>query len=325
MSDPADAIERFLEAVEIRVESFGVCRIGRHCKLRCDPSASVIVHFVLSGEGVLECDHGRFPLNSGMAVVVPKLLAKSLSGMGPVTHIVASTAEGRVDDPPASLSSCNGEDDLVLGYAELSSNIAGELPLFDQAKRPIFESSNDPLLRGLFTTMFDELGNPRLGSRAFVSALIKQVLIVLLRSQPDDESSILLMSSVRLAGVVAAILERPQDEHTVESLAALASMSRSRFSHHFTLAYDCTPKAFVQAARLASAARMLKGSDLPVKSIAASVGYASRSHFSRAFQAKFGVDPSAFRQSPADEPSDALPEDGPAAVSAVLVERSVNS
>jgi AraC-like DNA-binding protein len=32
-----------------------------------------------------------------------------------------------------------------------------------------------------------------------------------------------------------------------------------------------------------------------VKSIAASVGYASRSHFSRAFQAKFGIDPSSFR------------------------------
>jgi AraC-like DNA-binding protein len=84
-------------------------------------------------------------------------------------------------------------------------------------------------------------------------------------------------------------------------------MSRSRFSHHFSLAYDCTPKAFVQAARLATAARLLKGSDLPVKSIAASVGYASRSHFSRAFQAKFGVDPSAFRQSTNAAPSNSIP------------------
>ena len=145
--------------------------------------------------------------------------------------------------------------------------------------------------------MFDELRNPRLGTRAFVSALMKQVLIVLLRSQPDRDSSILLMSGTRLAGVVAAILDRPQDNHTVDSLAAIAGMSRSRFSHHFTLAYDLSPKCFVQTARLASAARMLEGTDLPVKSIAASVGFASRSHFSRAFQAKFGLDPSAFRLS----------------------------
>jgi transcriptional regulator GlxA family with amidase domain len=40
---------------------------------------------------------------------------------------------------------------------------------------------------------------------------------------------------------------------------------------------------------------MLAGSDLPVKSIAAAVGYASRSHFSRAFAARFGDDPSRYR------------------------------
>jgi AraC-like DNA-binding protein len=196
-----------------------------------------------------------------------------------------------------SFSGGDGQADLVLGCAELSSTIAGELPLFDQAKRPIIEYSNDPLLRGLFTTMFDELGNPRLGTRAFVSALMKQVLIVLLRSQPDDDSSILLMSGVRLAGVVAAILDRPADSHTVESLAAIAGMSRSSFSHHFTEAYNLSPKAFVQEARLSSAARILKASDLPVKLVAASVGYASRSHFSRVFQTRFGVDPTAFRRS----------------------------
>lgn len=291
-------IDHFLEAVNIRVEAFGVCEIGRHSSLRCDPFGSVIVHFVLSGEGVLECKHGRFPLKSGTAVVVPKNLAKNLSGVGPITHVEPATADCALDDGLLKFSACDGEANLVLGCAELSSSIAGELPLFDQAKRPIVEHSEDALLRGLFTTMFEELRNPRLGTRAFVSALMKQVLIVLLRSQPNDESSILLMSGVRLAGVVAAILDRPHDNHTVDSLAQIAGMSRSRFSHHFTLAYDCTPKAFVQAARLASAARMLKGSDLPVKSIAASVGYASRSHFSRAFQAKFGVDPSAYRTPP---------------------------
>ena len=105
----------------------------------------------------------------------------------------------------------------------------------------------------------------------------------------------------RLAAT-AAILDRPQDNHTVDSLAAIAGMSRSRFSHHFTLAYDLSPKSFVQTARLASAARMLEGTDLPVKSIAASVGFASRSHFSRAFQAKFGLDPSAFRLSRQAQP-----------------------
>jgi AraC-like DNA-binding protein len=283
MSEPQSKIDQFLDAVEIRVEAFGVCEIGREYSLRCAAFDSVIVHFVLSGEGFLQSRHGRFPLKPGTAVVVPKKLAKSLSGAGPIKRVHDAQADCSLQDSIARFSACDGTPDLVLGCAELSSSVAGDLPLFDQAKRPIIEQSDDPLLRALFTTMFDELRNPRLGSRAFVSALMKQVLIVLLRSQPDKDSSILLMTGARLAGVVAAILDRPQDNHTVDSLAAIAGMSRSRFSHHFTLAYDVSPKSFVQTARLASAARMLKGTDLPVKSIAASVGYASRSHFSRAF------------------------------------------
>lgn len=296
MSDQSTEIDHFLEALEIRVRAFGVCEIGRQFSLRCSPFVAVVVHFVLSGTGILECQHGRFPLRQGMAVVVPRMLAKTLSGAGPIEHVRYADAICAQENELMRFRAADGDADLVLGCAELSNTMGEALPLFDQVKRPIFESSEDPLLTGLFTTMFDELRNPRRGTRAYVSALMKQVLILLLRSQPDDESSILLMTSTRLAGVVAAILDRPEENHTVDSLAEIAGMSRSRFTHHFTRAYDCTPKAFVQAVRLASAARLLKQSDLPVKSIAASVGYSSRSHFSRTFHERFGLDPSAFRQ-----------------------------
>jgi transcriptional regulator GlxA family with amidase domain len=144
--------------------------------------------------------------------------------------------------------------------------------------------------------MLGELSHPRLGTRAFVSALMKQIIIVLMRSPHDQGTpSLLPIVNGKLAGAVAAVLQRPQDVHTVESLAAKAGMSRARFSHHFSGAYQCSPKAFVHSVRLASAARLLKASSLPVKLVAASVGFASRSHFSRAFHARYGMDPSAFR------------------------------
>ena len=299
MPDPGARIDEFLQAIEIRVDAFGVCEIGRNVAMRCDPFDSVIVHFVLSGEGFLECKHGRFPLAEGTVALIPKGLPKSLSGAGPIKHLTDAQPDCSFSEELVRFCPAPGEADLVIGCAELSGRAAGELPLFDEAKRPIIEHSQEPLLKSLFSTMFDELRNPRLGTAAFVSALMKQVLIVILRSQPDNVSSILLMSGRRLAGTVAAILDRPEQNHTVESMAAQAGMSRSAFIQQFTAAYDCSPKAFVQTARLSAAARMLKGSDLPVKCIAASVGYASRSHFTRAFQAKFGRDPSAFRRSPA--------------------------
>ncbi|MEO5774285.1 MAG: AraC family transcriptional regulator [Sphingomicrobium sp.] len=299
MDNHQQVIDRFLQTVEVGVEAFGTCEIGADFSLRCAPSEGVIVHFVLAGEGFLECAHGRFPLSAGTVVIVPKKLAKSLSGTGPIVHI--SDAEPNCVASGELLRFCafSGEPDLILGCAQLDSSSSGGLPLFERLTRPIIEKSNDPLLGILLSMMLDEFRTPRLGSRAFISALMKQVLIVVLRSQPNDDSSILLMSGTRLARSVAAILDQPGAKHTVDSLAALAGMSRSRFCDHFTAAYGTTPKAFVQTARLASAARMLKRSELPVKAIAASVGYASRSHFSRAFQEKFGTDPSAYRSAQA--------------------------
>ena len=190
MSERLTEIDQFLQAVEIRVRAFGMCEIGRQHSLRCEPFESVIVHFVLSGEGFLECRHGRFPIKAGTAIVVPKMLAKNLSGAGPVEHVKDAKADCALGNGLMVLGAHDGTPDLVIGCAELSSSVDGELPLFDQAKRPIIEHSDDPHLHALFTSMFDELRSRRLGAAAFVSALMKQVLIVLLRSQPDNDTSL---------------------------------------------------------------------------------------------------------------------------------------
>src|SRR3990170_554828 len=141
MSEQTSKIDQFLEAVEIRVEAFGVCEIGRQFSLRCEPFNSVVVHFVLSGEGFLECRHGRYPLKQGTAIVVPKMLPKKLSGVGPVHQIRDAKADCTLQDGLVRFGASDGEVDLVLGCAELSSPVGGDLPLFDQAKRPIIEQS----------------------------------------------------------------------------------------------------------------------------------------------------------------------------------------
>lgn len=294
-------VSDLLDVLDIRVEAFAICEIGERFSLRCAPFDQVIVHFVLKGEGFLECEHGEYPLSPGTLIVVPKRLPKRLRGVGPIERVQDAEAACQLHEGLVSFQAFDREADLLLGCAVLSSTFGAELPLFDHIKLPLVERSDVPALQPLFEAMLCEASNPRLGTRAFLSALMKQVIIVLLRSRDDEGTALLLpVSDGRLAGVVAAVLQRPQDEHTVDSLAAKAGMSRARFSHHFSGAYQCSPKAFVQSVRLASAARLLKASSLPIKSVAASVGYASRSHFSRAFHAKYGLDPSAFRHAPSE-------------------------
>jgi transcriptional regulator GlxA family with amidase domain len=52
---------------------------------------------------------------------------------------------------------------------------------------------------------------------------------------------------------------------------------------------------FLYDIRMRKAAKLLETTDFPVKKVASSVGFASRSHFSRAFKGFTGADPTAYR------------------------------
>jgi AraC-like DNA-binding protein len=81
----------------------------------------------------------------------------------------------------------------------------------------------------------------------------------------------------------------------LKSLAEQAGMSRSGFALQFASAFGITPMEFVKGVRLRFAAKLLRGTDLPVSVIASKIGYASRTHFSRTFRAAYGQDPQSFR------------------------------
>ena len=103
------------------------------------------------------------------------------------------------------------------------------------------------------------------------------------------------MQEPKLARAVLAVLEKPGAPYTVESLAALAGMSRASFADRFSQVFGQAPMDFVQRVRLRIAARLLTTTDLPIKVIASTIGYASRSAFSRAFETVYGAGPSDFR------------------------------
>jgi transcriptional regulator GlxA family with amidase domain len=148
--------------------------------------------------------------------------------------------------------------------------------------------------------MVDELAQPGLGSQVVVESLMKAFLILVLRShlRNDSEASpeFLMMGDPKLAHVIIDLLERPELPHTLESLALAAGMSRSAFVDRFRNLLGQSPNEFIQEVRLMVAARLLITTVLPIKTIAARVGYASRSYFSRAFRDVYAADPSAYRK-----------------------------
>jgi AraC family transcriptional regulator, activator of mtrCDE len=296
--------EKLLELLDVRLEAFAMCEIDRNCGLACPPIDSIIVHFVLEGEGAVECEQGRYELRRGRVLLVPRNLAKRIEGPAPVLSVVDLDEGCPLADGLVKFRACaSGVPGLVLGCGSISVGLGGAPGLFDNLDRPLVEECEDGPLPLLFEAMAAELRRPAAGTKPMVEALMKQILVVVLRShlarRAGDSPLHLMLENPQLGRAVAAIVTRPADPHSVDSLATLAGMSRSCFNRQFSASYGCSPMEFVQSVRLRAAARMLVGSDLPVKAIAASVGYASRSHFSRAFSAQFGTDPSQYRSGPA--------------------------
>jgi transcriptional regulator GlxA family with amidase domain len=162
--------------------------------------------------------------------------------------------------------------------------------------------SDSPAVDAAFRGILEEQSRdePGPGSEAMTSALMSQCLVQLFRrlSQEAGEQIPWLsaLGDPRLASALDRILEDPAADHTVESLAEAASMSRSAFAERFLSAFNRTPMNLVTQIRMQRAAHMLEqNTSLSIDEVAEKVGYSGRSHFSRAFKQHFEVTPAEFR------------------------------
>jgi transcriptional regulator GlxA family with amidase domain len=97
------------------------------------------------------------------------------------------------------------------------------------------------------------------------------------------------------AGLVDWMQDNLDKKLDVPTLAARAGLSERSFYRKFTEATAKTPAHFVEGLRL-DAARTLLAKGLPLKSIAASVGLRSSARLGQAFERRFGMAPSLFRE-----------------------------
>ncbi len=98
----------------------------------------------------------------------------------------------------------------------------------------------------------------------------------------------------RFADLVRWMEDRLDQPLSVEILAARAGMSERGFRRHFTAQTGLSPGKFIDALRLDRAKALLAGG-MPVKQVAAGIGFRSEAAFRKAFQAKFALAPSLHR------------------------------
>ncbi len=294
------SLDRLIEGLDVAVEAFAVCDVRRDGNAVLEEHVKTAVHYVLSGSGMAWHMTGQsFVLEPHTVIVAPPGSCLIVTcGQRPsmcFTQPDCVTLPGGWE----RMTIGDGAAGLTLACGTIQATHLGTTGVFDHMRAPLFESvADDTSFREPFARLLSELGAPGPGTKALAEALMKQCLISLLRRQGaagDDAPWLATLGKPALERAISAMLDSPEAPHTLQSLADTAGMSRAAFAEQFKQSFGRTAMDFLKEIRLRRAGQLLRGTDLPVKSVAARVGFESRSYFSRAFKAFTGKDPASFR------------------------------
>jgi AraC-like DNA-binding protein len=294
-------MERLFENLDVQAEPFAVCCLSPGWRLRLPAPEWVTLHFVLKGECRLIAD-GPEPMTMGThaLAVVPAGMPHAIE-CGEFVEHEATPSDG--DSSPCSLAQFSAQDDETQFRAacgRVQVTFGGSLGIFDRMREAVvLDFSRDDRMRALFADLIAEEQNSSPGSRAMIKALMNQCLVTLFRKLDEQTHGQLpWLSAVqdpKLASAMDKVLAEPGLPHSLESLADLSGMSRSSFAERFAASIGRTPMDFVREVRIRRAGKLLLSTDLSVDGVADRVGFASRSHFSKAFREYFSQTPSEFR------------------------------
>ncbi len=300
-------LERLFDNLGIAVEAFSTCGVARGWRLRLPALDWVTLHFVLHGEGALRVGAGVVPpLARHSLAILPPHLPHALE-CGPEVRAEAAVTGGETSRAalPGHIAGPQDQSELIVACGRIAATYSAGLGLFDRLPEAVvLDFSDSAPMQATFEALLEEHRSLEAGSHVMMAALMNQCLVLVFRrlcGHPDSKLPwFLALEDPRLARALDAILERPEQHHSLESLAELAHMSRSAFAKRYLECFGRTPMDYLREVRLRHGAKLLLRKDLSVEAIATKVGFASRSHFSRAFRDYFGRSPTAFRVGSAD-------------------------
>lgn len=296
-----DVLSQVLTLIRLRGDLVYTMRMGPPWGLRFQPGPAHF-HFVEAG-GALVTPAGQPPtwIDEGDLVLLPL-------GKG---HTIADATDSPIEDIDIVAPDHFDRDQLVLrhGGEEPKGQIVSGFFSFEGSPLPAVMSALPALihiprgdagapgwLAAISHFLVDEAQQPDPGSSLMISRLIDLLVIRTLRSWAASEANRMGwlggLGEERIGRVLAAMHADPFKRWTVETLAGVASMSRSIFAERFTAAVGEPPLRYLSRWRLTIAADMLRSGGMKVTEAAYKAGYSSDAAFSRAFKSHFGYAPS---------------------------------
>lgn len=218
-----------------------------------------------------------------------------LTGLQRQRHVVAEPSLLFVPRPLPHRLVPMGAEDTELVTARVHFGAGDENPLLPSLPAVLsVPLARLPGLEPAQKLLFAEAMARRCGHAAVVDRLVEVLVIQLLRHAMAeglvDAGVMAGLADTRLAKAIAALHAEPARGWTLEGMAGVAGMSRARFAAHFGQTVGTPPGDYLTGWRLGLARRLLRRG-LPVKQVAAEVGYGSTGAFGRVFQQRVGQTP----------------------------------
>ncbi|WP_454917004.1 helix-turn-helix domain-containing protein [Xanthobacter sediminis] len=164
--------------------------------------------------------------------------------------------------------------------------------------------TDDPVIAGVAEMLAREARAGGLGGRLYTESLRNQACIHLLRHYADvsfrEPSSYGGLSRAQCRLLVQFIEEHLDRNISLADLAGIAGLSIFHFTRKFRAEFGCPPHAYVMRRRIEHAKRLLARTDIPLKVVAASSGFADQSHMTRLFRKLLDLTPAEYRKAMTD-------------------------
>jgi AraC family transcriptional regulator, activator of mtrCDE len=303
---PRAALEKLVGTLEVQFVKLAECVVSPGWRITLDGSDAPAIHYNIGKTGVMLLDgHEPVELKPHTLVIVPAGRSFSVEGFHDTTPSTAiRTVEGNAQTfAPGSMRrfvAGTGVPQVLLICGYFQATFGACVELFAGLSAPIVEhfDSTDSVDRKL-TSALDELMEQEVGAGAMTAALLKQVLVMLLRRSLSSNNQWVerfsILGDPQIAQAFAEMASAPGAAHTVPGLAKEVGLSRSIFIERFGTLFGRPPGEVLRELRMRRAAQLLAGNARSIDLVANDVGYANRSSFMRAFRKSYGVDPSAYR------------------------------
>jgi AraC-like DNA-binding protein len=298
----SDALSEVLQDLRLANASYGRSELRAPWGIQIPFKEGVRFHFVVEGQ-CLMTSAGLSPvmMRAGDVVLLPHGTAHEIANDSSCrTRPLADLKPALIGNGTYRLAAGGGGERSLIICCTIGFEGPTAHPLLEMLPQIIHvrgENIRDSYIATVLKLMAEEAQVQRIGGATIMARLADIILTHIIRMTVESGEAQLTgwlaaVKDPQLGRVLAGIHGDPGRAWDLDTLAAVAGMSRSQFSRRFSELLKISPARYIVQWRMRLATTWIRNNYMTVSEAAARLGYESEASFSRAFKRSMGMPPS---------------------------------